>query len=72
MLKDQLRIRHVTGVAGDGAQPEYALYQRNRELHILHLVHVAVILLHSEESHLGGDQIIGDDIPGKCPGQPQK
>ena len=65
MLDQQFGMRSVTGIADNGTKSYHSLPDTCRMLHILYLVHIAVILHLGEHTRIHSDHILFDHIPGK-------
>ena len=65
MLDQQFGMRSVTGITDNGTKSCHSLPDTCRMLHILYLVHIAVILYLGEHTRIHSDHILFDHIPGK-------
>ena len=65
MLDQQFGMRSVTGITDNGTKSCHSLPDTCRMLHILYLVHIAVILYLGEHTRIHSDHILLDHIPGK-------
>ena len=65
MLDQQFWMSGITGITDNGAKSCHSLPDTCRMLHILYLVHIAVILHLGEHTRIHSDHILFDHIPGK-------
>ena len=65
MLDQQFGMRSVTGITDNGTKSCHSLPDTCRMLHILYLVHIAVILHLGEHTRIHSDHILFDHILGK-------